>query len=270
MKSKLLAALFSLALLTPCSRCLAAETNDISAETKEIISKVQAKLKEGKTNETDFAVEIKSFDDLLAKHKDEKTDEVAGILNWEAMLYVQVLHNTEKGDALNQRIKTDFPDTVAAKSIRKQEAAKAIQTKLVIGAKFPDFAEKDVAGKPLSIASYKGKVVLVDFWATWCPPCVRELPNVLKTYENHHQAGFEIIGISLDQTEEKLTDFVKQKNMAWQQFFDGKGWGNKLAEKYGIMSIPMTFLLDGEGKIIGKDLRGEDLEDAVVKALPKS
>src|SRR5438552_15065141 len=102
MKTKLLVAFFSLALLTPGSRCLAAEASGVAAETKDIISKVQAKLKEGKTTEADLAAEIKSFDDLLAKHKDEKTDEVANILNWEAMLYLQVLHNTEKGEALNQ------------------------------------------------------------------------------------------------------------------------------------------------------------------------
>ena len=135
------------------------------------------------------------------------------------------------------------------------------------GLKFPGFEEKDVAGKPLSIDNYKGKVVLIDFWATWCGPCVAELPNVLKVYEKHHGKGFDIIGISLDQDEAKLTSFTKQKNMTWQQFFDGQGWGNKLAAKYGVNSIPATFLLDGEGKIIGKDLRGEALEEAVTKAL---
>jgi hypothetical protein len=93
------------------------------------------------------------------------------------------------------------------------------------------------------------------------------LPNVLKTYEKHHDKGFEIIGISLDQDKQKLTSFTESKKMPWVQYFDGKGWQNKLASKYGIKSIPATYLLDGQGKIIAKDLRGEALEAAVAKAL---
>jgi peroxiredoxin len=138
---------------------------------------------------------------------------------------------------------------------------------LAEGSAFPDFNEKDLNGKPLSVANYRGKILLLDFWATWCGPCVGELPNVLKTYEKHHPQGFEIIGISLDQDEKQLTKFLAQKNIPWQQYFDGKGWENKLASKYGVESIPATFLLDAKGKILGKDLRGEALEDAVTQAL---
>jgi len=111
--------------------------------------------------------------------------------------------------------------------------------------------------------------VLLDFWATWCGPCVRELPSVIKTYDAHHKQGFEIIGISLDKDRKKLASFTKENNMTWPQYFDGLGWQNKLAVKYGVSSIPATYLLNGAGTIIGKDLRGEDLEQAVAKALAK-
>ena len=93
--------------------------------------------------------------------------------------------------------------------------------------------------------------------------------SMIKSYEKHHPKGFEIIGVSLDQDEKKLKGFIEEKKMTWQQFFDGKGWGNKLAGKYGVQSIPATYLLDGEGKIIAKDLRGEELDAAIAKALAK-
>jgi thiol-disulfide isomerase/thioredoxin len=138
---------------------------------------------------------------------------------------------------------------------------------LPMGASFPEFTETDIDGKPLSLADYKGKIVLIDFWATWCGPCVAELPNVLKTYEKYHSKGFEIIGISLDENKEMLTGFTKARNMPWQQYFDGKGWKNKLSQRFGIRSIPATYLVGKDGKLIGKNFRGEALEQAVAKAL---
>jgi peroxiredoxin len=253
------------------------ETNDVSAELKELVSLIQTKMEQGKKTEAELADEIKKFDVLLAKHKDEKTDEVARVLLMKGLLYLQVLDNPEKGAEVVQQLKADFPETAPGKNadeilenIKRQQEAKKIQAALKNGAKFPDFEEKDLIDKPLSIERYKGKVVLLDFWATWCGPCVHELPNVLKTYEAYHGKGLEIIGISLDQDKAKLTKFIQDKGMTWPQFFDGKGWGNKLAVKYGIQSIPATFLLDGEGRIIGRDLRGDDLAEAVAKALPKN
>jgi peroxiredoxin len=277
MKSKLLAALAVLSLLLFTNYSAgAAEQTRAEAELKDLVTKVEAKLKDGKKTEADLAEEIKEFDNLLAKHKGEKTDEIAQILFMKGMLYLQVLDNTDKGVAAMELIKRDFPDTKSGKeadkildSVKEQEEVRKISRSLVEGSKFPDFEETDVADKPLSIAGYKGKVVLVDFWATWCRPCVMELPNVLETYKKHHAKGFEIIGISLDKDKEKLTNFTKAKEMTWQQFFDGKMWENKLAVKYGVRSIPMTYLLDTEGKIIGKGLTGEDLEAAVDKALAK-
>jgi len=186
-----------------------------------------------------------------------------------ATLYSQVLDNEAKGDEVLEQLKRDFPDSKPVAMLKQQEASKKIRAGLVKGAVFPGIQEKDLAGKPLSISGFKGKVVLVDFWDTWCGPCVAELPNVLKAYEKHHAAGFEIVGISLDSDRQKLETFIKQKNMTWPQFFDGQGWQNKLGQKYGVNSIPATYLLDGEGKIIGSNLRGEALEAAVAKALAK-
>jgi thiol-disulfide isomerase/thioredoxin len=270
MKVQLIVCLIGGSLLISTVAGTAADKTSPETELKALVSKIQVKLQEGKKTEADLSDELKEFDQLLAEHKGEKTDEVAQILLMKAKLYSQVLHDEKKTAELTEQLKTEFPDSEPVKMLKEEEAAKKTQAGLVDGAKFPDFNEKDVAGKPLSIANYKGKVVLLDFWATWCGPCRAELPNVLKTYEKHHPKGFEIIGVSLDQDKEKLMTFAKDKEMTWQQFFDGKGWGNKLAVKYGIQSIPATFLLDGEGKILGKNLRGEELEQAVAKAVAKN
>ncbi len=263
-------------LLLFCDRSLAADKGDAKTELKALVDKINGKLQEGKKTEKDLAEDIKTFDTLLERHKGEKTDDVAQILLMKARLYLEVFDDTDKGAQMMKQLKADFPDTEQGKmadkiiaSIQKQEESKKVQRSLVVGAKFPDFAEKDTAGKPLSVANYKGKVVLVDFWASWCGPCVAELPNVLKTYEKYHAKGFEIIGISLDRDEDAFKSFIKRKNMTWVQYFDGKGWESKLAGKYGVTSIPATYLLDAEGKIAGKNLRGEELEAAVAKILGK-
>ena len=274
MKSKIIIVAIATSLILGGQTGGAAEKADAKAEMQELFQKIQGKIKAGQKAEKDLNAELKEFDTLLARHKGEKTDDVAQILLMKAFLYLQVFDNTEKGVTLIKQLKSDFPDTTQGKKadeivaqVQQGEESKKIQRSLVEGNKFPDFSEKDVHGKPLSIAGYKGKVVLIDFWATWCGPCIGELPNVLETYKKNHAKGFEIVGISLDQEQVKLDAFTKEKNMTWQQYFDGKGWQNKLAQKYGITSIPATFLLNGEGKIIAKDLRGPALEAAVAKAL---
>ena len=266
-----------LLVLLQCPPSSQAQESPSSAATelKTLVSKITTKLHEGKKTESDLTPELKEFDELIEKHKGEKTDDTAQIILMKAMLYLEVFNDSATGTTLVQQIKTDYPDTKAGKSaegilanIQLQEAAKKIQQTLVVGAKFPDFEAKDLDGKPLSVSNYKGKILLVDFWATWCGPCVFELPNVLKAYEKYHDKGFEIVGISLDESEPKLRSFLKDKNMTWSQYFDGARWKNKLAQKYGVQGIPATFLLDGDGKIIGRDLRGEKLDEALATAFP--
>ena len=121
----------------------------------------------------------------------------------------------------------------------------------------------DLAGKPVSLADYRGKLVLLDFWATWCGPCITELPNLKEVYEKYHDSGFEIVGISLDSDEAALREFIKENRLTWRQVFDGKRWESPLVQQYGIRGIPAQFLIDQEGRVISVKARGKRLGDLI-------
>lgn len=161
------------------------------------------------------------------------------------------------------------------KDIAGRPEAEQIQQflpRLTAGLGIPGVGEKmeiaftGLKGEEVDLAKMEDKVVLVDFWATWCGPCIAELPNVLAAYEKYHDKGFAIVGISLDDDKSKLESFIEERSMPWPQHFDGKGWENELAQEFGITSIPATFLVQN-GEIVAANLRGPALEEEVAKLL---
>jgi thiol-disulfide isomerase/thioredoxin len=129
-------------------------------------------------------------------------------------------------------------------------------------------------GTKLDWASYRGKVVLVDFWATWCGPCRAEVPNVLENYLKYHDKGFEVIGISLDETREAAEQYVQQTNIPWPSIFSeeesDRGWQAPMAVKYGITGIPTAILVDQEGKVVSMNARGPRLGALLENLLGKA
>ncbi|RKR84862.1 peroxiredoxin [Mucilaginibacter gracilis] len=138
---------------------------------------------------------------------------------------------------------------------------------VAIGAKAPVFAQNDKDGKAISVESFKGKYLLIDFWASWCGPCRAENPNVVKAYNQFKDKNFTILGVSLDQPtgREKWLAAIEKDGLAWTQVTDLKYWGNEAAALYGVRAIPQNFLLDPEGKIIAKNLEGTDLTNKLTE-----
>jgi peroxiredoxin len=136
-----------------------------------------------------------------------------------------------------------------------------------VGNQATDFTQNDVNDKPVKLSSLKGKFVLVDFWASWCRPCRMENPNVLAAYNKFKDKGFTVLGVSYDQDKNKWLGAIQQDGLPWTHVCDLKGWGNETARLFSITSIPSNLLLDKEGKIIAKNLRGEALEQKLNELL---
>jgi thiol-disulfide isomerase/thioredoxin len=167
-------------------------------------------------------------------------------------------------DALAQRFEKENPNSPQAKGFIGNIAR---IRGLMIGGVAPEIALADTTGASVPLSSFRGKYVLIDFWASWCGPCRMENPNVVRMYNKYKEKGFTIYSVSLDQSRESWVKAIRNDNLTWTHVSDLQYWRSAAAQQYGVQGIPKTFLLDKEGKIIAKDLRGPALEQKLEEVL---
>lgn len=193
----------------------------------------------------------------------ENITNVLGVALFEANAYTYNFDELKETYALVPEQYRSLPTMVKVKSnIDVLEAT-------AVGKKFTDIKGLTPDGKELALSDYagKGKYVLVDFWASWCPPCVADMPHLVAAYAKYKDKGFEIVGVSIDDKQDAWKGGIEKLNITWPQVSDLKGWESQLSKTYGVMSIPHTILIDKDGTIVEKQIHGKDLDAKLAELL---
>lgn len=218
------------------------------------------------------SVQAKKIDSLYPLLENEKVAFTNGFIKKNPKSVVSpylIISNAYQYELADLTSLTAALDTSLNKSGYVQSLKERIQIlkSVEVGQPAIDFTMNDSTGKPVSLSSFKGKILLVDFWASWCSPCRAENPNVVKAFNEFNKKGFDILGVSFDTDKVKWMKATRDDKLLWNHVSDLQGWGNAAGKLYGIMSIPANVLLDKDGKIIAKNLRGEDLHAKLAELL---
>jgi peroxiredoxin len=174
-------------------------------------------------------------------------------------LILRNIHYGMDGEELEAHLSRLDPALSESIFIKELTQRASVLKLVALGQKAPDFTQNDPEGQPVKLSSLQGNYILIDFWAAWCGPCRQENPNIVAAYQKFHEKGFDILGVSLDQSKEDWLGAIEKDGLIWTQVSDLQGWNNEAARLYGINSIPSNLLLDPEGRIIYKSLRGKAL-----------
>ncbi len=206
-----------------------------------------------------FAAEaIKQGETIVADFP--KHQVVPAVLDFLATAYDRAGREKDATTTLEQIVR-DYPGTPPA-----TKADRTLKQRALKGAVL-ELAFKSTTGEAVDLKDYRGKVVLIDFWASWCGPCKAVMPTLIEVEKKFRDQGFRVIGVSLDQDQAAMDDYIKQMGMTWPQSFDGKVWASPMATKYFVSAIPTTFLIDKSGKVREISVEGPKLADAVKKLL---
>ncbi|MBR5688907.1 MAG: AhpC/TSA family protein [Prevotella sp.] len=188
--------------------------------------------------------------------------------NYVAAFVMNQLMSKEKSYAELKPLYDNLSDRVKNSAVGQQLTATMNKLNSIgVGSIAPDFALPTAEGKEIALSSLRGKVVLLDFWASWCGPCLREAPNVRKVYQKYHDKGFEVFGVSLDEENKRdaWLQAIDKHQLTWLHVSSLKGWDCPVAKLYNVTGIPAMFLLDRDGRIVATNARGEKLEEEVAK-----
>ncbi len=185
----------------------------------------------------------------------------------ELLMVFKELAEQNPNDRTAHRKLAEIYQKLGDTELAREHRLKTEPLQAFIGKPVPDFSAKDIDGKPISIADYRGKVVLLDFRATWSSLCLEDTPNVKKVYDTYKDKGFDIIGISLDNDEKMLRDHLKKYEIPWRHVYSGKRWDSPIPQQYGIRNVPSGWLIDRDGTLISQQASGDALERLVSEAV---
>jgi peroxiredoxin len=251
-----------------------------SKQLQELLAKVGDKNNEIQTafNELDSLKKLNAPDSVLVAANNTKNIAISG-LNDYLKKFIQTTPNATLGvlalgwasrslppvemDSAMKSLKARFPGnaflTEMEKGGQQQQADQQTSSDSWVGKTVPEMVMPDVNGKDVSISSFRGKYVLIDFWASWCGPCRMENPNVVKAYNEYKAKNFTILGVSLDKDKDAWKKAISQDHLNWTHMSDLKYWNSQAVETFGFQGIPFNVLVDPSGKVIAQELRGEDL-----------